>query len=103
MLKLLHTVNKSPTEKPSLLSCLRLAQPSSDILLIEDGVYAAMTGTAFAAAIHEALEKQRVFVLEPDLLCRGLSVANLIPGVKPIDYEGFVDLAVSNDSVHSWL
>ena len=34
---MLHTVNKSPFEKNSLETCLRLAEDNSSILLIEDG------------------------------------------------------------------
>ena len=36
---ILHTVNKSPFERNSLEACLRLAQPGSAVLLMEDGVY----------------------------------------------------------------
>ena len=39
---MLHTVNKSPFEKNSLETCLRLAEDNSSILLIEDGVYGAL-------------------------------------------------------------
>ena len=35
---MLHTVNKSPFEKNSLETCLRLSEDNSSILLIEDGV-----------------------------------------------------------------
>ena len=45
----------------------------------------------------------RVRVLSADLEARGIAVADLIPGVEPVDYEGFVDLAVRNDRVHAWL
>ena len=43
---LLHTVNKSPFEKSSLETCLRIAVEGSSVLLIEDGVYGAMNGTS---------------------------------------------------------
>ena len=44
---MLHTINKSPYEKNSLQTCLRVAPDKSDILLIEDGVYAALKNTDF--------------------------------------------------------
>ena len=40
-MSVLHIVNKSPYDRNSLDTCLRLAAPGSAILLIEDGVYAA--------------------------------------------------------------
>ncbi|MBF0334232.1 MAG: sulfurtransferase complex subunit TusB, partial [Alphaproteobacteria bacterium] len=46
---MLHTVNKSPFEKNALESCLSHAVEGASILLIEDGVYAALGGTSTAA------------------------------------------------------
>ena len=100
---MLHTVNKSPSEKSSLMSCLRLAVEGSDILLIEDAVYAAMTGTVHETVIESALSRHRIYALGPDLECRGLEKSKMIRGVRTVDYSGFVELAVSNDTVHSWL
>jgi hypothetical protein len=44
---MLHIINKSPLERNSLDSCLRVASEGS-ILLIEDAVYAATRGHAGA-------------------------------------------------------
>ncbi len=100
---MLHTVNKSPFEKNSLETCLRLARSGSDILLIEDAVYAAMKGTAVEGTIRSALEKHRVFALGPDINARGIAPDNVIDGVTVVGYDGFVDLAVENDRVQAWL
>ena len=100
---MLHTVNKSPMEKTSLTSCLRLAADNSDILLIEDAVYAAMQGTQTESIVRGALERFHIFALEPDIECRGLDKSRLIDGVELVDYSGFVELSVKNSAVHSWL
>ena len=100
---MLHTVNKSPFEKNSLRACLRLARDGSDILLIQDGVYAALADTEFASDMTEATRQHNVYVLEPDLRARGLSRNSLIEGVEPVGYDRFVELAVTNESVQSWL
>ncbi|MGA8259782.1 MAG: sulfurtransferase complex subunit TusB [Arenicellales bacterium] len=100
---MLHTVNKSPFEKDSLCSCFRLAKEGSDVLLIEDGVYAAVKGTRFEQRIREALGRCAIFVLEADIRARGIEPRDLIPGVAIVDYAGFVDLAVKNDRVQCWL
>ena len=50
---MLHTINKSPFEKNSLQTCLRVAPDKSNILLIEDGVYAALKNTDFEKNILE--------------------------------------------------
>ena len=56
---MLHIVNKSPLERPSLDACLRIAEPGS-ILLIEDAVYAAARGSAAAARIDAAMSDASV-------------------------------------------
>jgi tRNA 2-thiouridine synthesizing protein B len=100
---MLHTINKSPFEKNSLQTCLALALPGSDILLIEDGVYAAIKGNQVAELLAAAMKDKKVFVLGPDLRARGIDDGKLIDGVKVVDYSGFVDLAASNDRVQAWL
>ena len=100
---MLHTVNKSPFEKNSLQTCLGLALPGSDILLIEDGVYAAIDGSVSGKLLAEAMKDKKVFALGPDLKARGIEDGKLIDGVKIVDYSGFVELAASNDRVQAWL
>ncbi len=100
---MLHTVNKSPFEKNSLRTCLRLARNGSDILLIQDAVYAALPDTEVAVDMIEAVRRHNVYALKPDLMARGLDQGSLIGGIEPIDYDRFVELAVKNDSVQSWL
>jgi tRNA 2-thiouridine synthesizing protein B len=98
---MLHIINKSPLTNSALNSCLRVAQ-SGDILLIEDAVYAATSGNAFEGKIREAMERFKVYVLQPDLEARGLA-DRLIAGVTPVDYGGFVDLTTTNKNCQSWL
>ncbi|HSH44086.1 MAG TPA: sulfurtransferase complex subunit TusB [Arenicellales bacterium] len=100
---MLHTVNKSPFQKDSLDTCFRLARPGSDVLLIEDAVYAALAGGRFDAAVRAALDRFTIFVLKEDIEARGIDAAALVDGIGIVDYGGFVDLAVDNDAVQSWL
>ena len=100
---LLHTVNKSPFEKNSLETCLRIAAAGSSVLLIEDGVYGAMKGTSLKGALSEAGNRVKFFVLGPDLTARGLSEADVMEGIEVVDYEGFVDLVTGHDATHACL
>ena len=100
---MLHTVNKSPWEKNSLDSCLRLARKGSAILLIEDGVYGAMKGTAFEGKLRDAARSFKLYVLGPDLKARGLDESGVVDGIGVVDYNGFVDLAAESDKVQAWL
>jgi len=98
---LLHTVNKSPFESKTFDICLGYAKEGSTVLLIEDGVYAATTGTSVADKIKNA-SGVSFAVLGPDLQARGLE-SKLADGIKVVDYEGFVNLVAEHDSVQSWL
>lgn len=86
---ILHTVNK-----PSQLSlALRLAGENDSVLLIEDGVYAAMTLESQAAS--------RIYVLADDAEARAIE-QHIPAGFTRLDYSGFVELACRADNVHSW-
>jgi len=99
---MLHIINKSPLERHSLESCLRIAAPGGAVLLIEDAVYAAARGTAVEAKVTEALSRFRIYALLPDLEARAVA-DRMIDGVTTIDYAGFVDLVAENSACQSWL
>lgn len=98
---MLHTVNKSPTSSNCLESCLRYAAEGSAILLIEDGVYACLSGSTATATVSDVMKNFEWYALEADLSARGIS-DRVIDGVKMIGYEEFVELAASHDKVQSW-
>ncbi len=99
----LHTVNKSPFERNTLESCLRLAKKGSSVLLFEDGVIGAMQNTKFSDTVSQAMSNFSFYVLGPDIKARGLSDNNVVDGIEVIDYDGFVDLTTEHDTVQSWL
>jgi len=99
----LHTVNKSPFQNPTLLSCLGHAKAGDAVLMIEDGVYGAMNGTALSDAMATLGGEVSLYVLGDDLAARGIDAARLADGVTSVDYDGFVDLAASHDRTQNWL
>lgn len=84
-----------------MASCLVHANAGDAVLLIEDGVYGAIAGTAAASDI--AKSDADVYVLSGDLAARGIAGDKLAEGVKIVGYDGFVDLAVEHSAVNSWL
>ncbi len=99
----LHTVNKSPFEKNTLSSCLRLAKTGAAVLLIEDGVYGALAETSVASEMTDRADDIKIYALAPDIEARGLSEKPLIDGLTLVDYGGFVDLVEEHSTVQSWL
>jgi len=100
---MLHTVNKSPTDRNALESCVRLAKKGASVLLIEDGVYGAIKGASKSSLVSNAMSDLSFYVLGPDLKARGISESKLIDGIKVVDYNGFVDLVTEHDTTQSWL
>lgn len=98
-MSILHIVNKSPYEKNSLNTAAGYIKDGDTLLLIEDGVYAAIKGGAAAAR----LDGLDVSVMGSDLAARGIAEDKLIDGVSVVDYAGFVDLVEAKDSSQSWL
>jgi len=99
---MLHTVNKSPSERNSLDSCLSHAKTGSSVLLFEDGIYAVVKGSAASGRLQKS-SGISIYALGPDLKARGIGENQIIDGVTVVDYGGFVDLVTRHDNVQSWL
>ena len=99
---MLHIVNKSPFDRNSLESCLRLASNGSAVLLIEDGVYGATKGSSVETKVQGAMANLKVYALGADLQARGVA-DRVLDGVTVVDYGGFVDLVAEHGNLQSWL
>ena len=97
-----HTVTKSPFEKNSLYTCVRLSKAGSAILLIEDGVYGALAGTSFESQVRDAMPGRKFFVLGPAFAARGTDKVQLIGGIEVGGIDGLVELAVGCGKVQTW-
>ena len=95
----LHTVNKSPLVADALEQCLRAAMPGDAILLIEDGVYAAIPSSPAHLACSAGGLK--LYALQADIDARGL--ASRVPAsVQRVDDAGFVALCCHYRKTCSW-
>ena len=103
MLKgVLHLVSRSPGESFVLAQCLERAGKDDAVLLLESGVYAAVKGSAFAPKMTEYTRRIAIYALSPDLAARGISAEEILDGVIPVDYEGFVGLSVMHTPILTW-
>jgi len=82
----LHIVNRPL----ALESCLELAAADDPVLLIEDGVYAALLP-----------QSRELLMLDADAQVRGVK-ERLQAGVISIGYAEFVDLAAEHSPLVSW-
>lgn len=96
----LHTINKPSLQGPALTLCLRFAAPGDRIVLIEDGVCAAIEGSDACAILNKA-EVASISALSTDLADRGL-LGRQAADIEIIDYNAFVALCCEHDKVQSW-
>ena len=99
----LHTINKSPFERPSLTTCLDHVAEGDVVLMFEDGVVGARKGCAFAETLRAKQTSCAIYILGPDLAARGMKAEDIAEGIGVVDYGGFVDLVADNARVCAWL
>lgn len=96
---MLHTINKSPYSHQSLAECLRVCGADDVIILIEDGVYAALADGEWIKTI--AAKTAAIYALQPDIAARGLS-DRTASQINAIDYAGFVKLCAEQTNMLAW-
>lgn len=96
---MLHTINKSPYSNQALADCLRVCSVDDVVLLIEDGVYAALVNSEWIKSLLAKVPA--VYALQPDLTARGLN-DRIAVEVKTVDYIGFVQLCVDQPKMLAW-
>ena len=84
----LHTLSTSPTAT-AFADCLRLIAPGDALLLLGDGVYAALAGTAPRTELDHC--GARLYVLQEDAAAAG--VLGRLDGLATVDMDGFVELS----------
>lgn len=95
----LHTISKSPFSNPALTDCLSFCSASDGIVLIEDGVYAAIGDTEAATKLLDS--KLPVYAMSIDVEARGLQ-EKIAPHIELIDDLKLVELCCQYSTVQSW-
>ena len=98
---MLHIVNRAVFDPQRLDRLLWRMAPGHTLILIENAVYMVNNGSVAARRLQQCLSELTVCVLGPDLAARGITPAEVLPGVNVVDYGGFVDLAVDNPVIQS--
>lgn len=85
---MLHIVSTAS----ALNSCLAVIQNNDVVLLIEDGVI---------AAIQSPIYSNQIYALKPDIEARGL-LDKIASHIQLIDYSTFVDLTAQHHPIQTW-
>lgn len=94
---MLHTLRQSPFQF-DIHQMLPYLSPQDDLLLIEDGVYAALPGPVLASLGTMPIQ---IYALRQDIEARGLS-AQISREITCVDYTEFVKLAVRHTQHFAW-
>ncbi|WP_415903602.1 sulfurtransferase complex subunit TusB [Neptuniibacter sp. QD29_5] len=95
----LHLLNKSHSDAQLLNRMLSSVKDNDCILVIEDGVYIALT--ANASLFTDLPKNSQLFALEPDVSARGIT-DKLNPRFTLATDEQFVELSCKMNKVVSW-
>jgi len=95
----LHTINKQTSDCVS--HCLNALAENDTVLLIEDGVYAAMTGCSAAEHWQQLPDGVTCLALADELAAGGIR-GQIAATVQPASWEEFVALCTRHDKVISW-
>lgn len=95
---LLHTLSRSPAHS-ALRDCLAVLGADDALLLLGDGVYAALEGSEAAALLTGS--GASLFVLAADAALAGVR-ERMLPGATVVDDDGFVALTERYSRQLAW-
>lgn len=95
---MLHILRHSPWQC-DIAGLMRMLQAGDDLLLIQDGVSAALEGGRYLESLLAA--PITVYVLEEDILARGLTT-QISGSVVRVGYTDFVRLTVKHSAQMAW-
>lgn len=91
---MLHIIQQSPSHSESLNNCLHVIQKTDDLLLIENGVFCALSN-------HKLRNHPNIFILTPHAKECGV-LEQLISHIQQIDFDGFVELVAKHAHIVRW-
>jgi len=100
---MLHTLAKMPNHDV-LQHCIDIIDlhENSVLLLYQDAIYLAIDDdTQYGTKIRTLAAKQKIYILEEDLIARGLQ-NKIIDTIIVTNYEDFVALTIQHDKTISW-
>jgi tRNA 2-thiouridine synthesizing protein B len=95
---ILHTLNATPTSS-ACSDCLRLLREGDAVLLLGDGVYAALKNTAACSGLIGS--NAELYVLQPDAAAAGI-LGRIDARFSVIGYDGFVALSERFPRQQAW-
>lgn len=97
----MHTVNRSPFQHSTLADCLKVIASNDVILLLEDGVYGALSSSPQWQSLSPLVNSERCYALDDDLKARGIA-EQISDEINIISMSEFVELSTQHNPIRSW-
>jgi len=73
------------------------------VIFLENAIFQINKNGILCSALEKVLcNRIDFYVLDVELETRGINIAELIEGIKVINYQGFVELTESNKVIKTW-
>ncbi|WP_294910232.1 sulfurtransferase complex subunit TusB [Tatumella sp. UBA2305] len=95
---MLHTLMRSPWQT-DIRGMIMLLSADDDLLLLQDGVLAAVEGNEWLRALLQS--PATLYVLQEDAAARGIAT-QISGGVQKIGYNEFVELTARHQQQLAW-
>lgn len=95
---MLHLIFQSPIQA----AVLQRIAPGDVVVFLENAVLGILRHSAISDVLSRQLGNRRLCVLADDLAVRGISPAELSPGLETIDYAELVELTTLHPVIQSW-
>ncbi|MCX7105721.1 MAG: sulfurtransferase complex subunit TusB [Methylococcales bacterium] len=95
---MLHLISQSPIEK----AILERIDKGDDVVFLENAILHILAKGLLSYTLTQLLKESKLFVLEGDIVVRGIAATELVTGIEVIDYSKLVDLTVKNKLIQSW-
>ena len=95
---MLHLITQSPIDR----AIFQRLGAGDDVLFLDKAVLNLLQKGCLSTALRSLLAQHQLYALADDLELRGIGSAELLKGLKVIDYAGFVDLTVKNIHIQTW-
>jgi len=95
---MLHLITQSPINE----AIFQRLGAGDDVLFLDKAVLNLLQKGSLSKTLTSLLDQHQLYALADDLELRGIGSAELLKGLKTIDYADFVKLTVKNPLIQTW-
>jgi len=96
---MLHLIYQSAIDN----ALLQRISSLDSVVFLENAIFQINKNGTLSPELEQMLNNRiNFYVLDVELETRGINIAELIEGIKVINYQGFVELTESNKVIKTW-